>query len=137
MKRFFVLLTVLLIMICSNADVFKIIVNPELEITEIDKELLKNIFLGKKSKFDNGEKVEPVMLKSEKLYSEFVKTVTGKSEKQFDTYWKKKIFTGKGKPPRTFENEQDIINYVKENKDAIGFISASSEGEGFKVITLK
>ncbi|MFW5782310.1 MAG: hypothetical protein ACOCWO_03350 [Candidatus Muiribacteriaceae bacterium] len=137
MRRCLILLSAILIMISAGADTFIIIANAENKVTEISKELLKHIYLGKKTKLDDGKKIVPVMLKDGEVFGTFVKEITGKTSIQFNTFWKKAIFTGKGKPPKSFETEEKLVEYIKANKDAIGFIGEKTGTEEVKVIKVK
>ena len=118
------------------AEGFKIVANKDIEITVITEDLLKNIYLGKKSQLDDGTKIEAVMEESGDEIEEFVKNIVGKTLSQFKTFWKKAIFTGKGKPPRSFKNSKEVIEFVKSNPGTIGLVSGDVD-DSVKIIEIQ
>ena len=64
----------------------------------------------------------------------FTKKIHGKSISAINAYWQKKIFTGKGVPPIEQSSEKDVIEFVKNNPGAIGYVSANTNTSGVKVL---
>ena len=52
----------------------------------------------------------------------FLKNVLGMSTRQYDFYWKSKVFSGQGYPPRTFNSHDEMVNYLKLEPRAIGVL---------------
>ena len=114
---------------------FKIIVNEGNEINSITSDQVSRIFLKKMTKWDNGVKISPVDLAaSSDLRENFTKKIHGKSISAINAYWQKKIFTGKGVPPIEQSSEKDVIEFVKNNPGAIGYVSANTNTSGVKVL---
>ncbi len=113
-----------------------VIVHPD-NTNQLSKAEISRIYLGKTKFFPNGSKAEPInqSVKSE-LKMIFDKSVLEKSASQINAYWARLLFTGKGKPPRTFNSDQAIINYVANNENAIGYINSDSVDLKVKVITM-
>jgi hypothetical protein len=63
----------------------------------ISKKDLKKILLGKTKKWDDGSKVVLVILEGGDAHDKFVKKFAGKTAKQFQNFWRKMVFSGKGK----------------------------------------
>lgn len=104
-------------------DSFIIIINSSVTIDSLRKEDLRNIFLGKKTKWDNGQLIKPAMLTSGELHENFIDQIVRKSTFAFDNYWRQRIYTGQGVPPVQLEQEQELIDYVKNTQGAIGYMS--------------
>ena len=119
-----------------QADVV-LIVNESVAIDSIKKKDAKKVFLGKSKKFSDGSKVVIVIQKKGDTHKEFVKAVVGKSSSQYKTYWKKLVFTGKGKQPKTVKSDADVLAYVARTKGAMGYIAGGSSTDGAKVVALK
>lgn len=100
-----------------------VIANPSAPDSSVSKSELENLLLGKASKWGNGERVVLVNLKDSGLHAEFTKEFTGKTTSQYKTYWKKRIFTGKGKGPKEIRTEKLVVDYVARTPGAIGYIS--------------
>lgn len=119
----------------SAADV-RIVGNPSVPGDTIDQATLKDIFLGKKTTWDNGESIEFVTLNDGDTHSAFLAAYINKTPSQFSSFWKQQVFTGKGKMPKSFESEGALLEYVTGKAGAIGYISAADPGSA-KTITVK
>ena len=84
---------------------------------------LQKIFLGKSTKWSNGKTVRFVNLKSGRVHGEFTKKYTGKTASQYRNYWRKRVFTGKGRMPKTFTSERKLLEYVARTPGAVGYVS--------------
>jgi ABC-type phosphate transport system substrate-binding protein len=116
----------------------KVIVNENNDVTSISSEQLSRLFLKKTTKWDNGIKVSPVDLAANSDVREtFTNSIHGKSISAINAYWQKKIFTGKGVPPVELQNEKEIIDFVRSNPGAVGYVSAGTSTSGVKTVTVK
>ena len=87
----------------------------------IAKKKLKKILLGKQKKWDDGTIIVVVMLEGGDTHGDFVKKFAGKSAKQFTNYWRKMVFSGKGKMPQAFADEAALIAFVAATPGALGY----------------
>ena len=44
------------------------------------------------------------------------------------------IFSGKGRPPRAFDEPTDLAAYVRQTPGAIGFLPAGADTTGLQVV---
>ena len=88
---------------------------------------IKNVFLGKKSTLTTGEKVILATLANGEVHTTFMEQTLGKQPDQFSVYWKQLVFTGRGSMPKSFDTEQDLIDYVAKTKGAVGYVSAEKK----------
>lgn len=66
---------------------------------------------------------------------ELHESVHGKSVPSIKAYWQKMIFSGKATPPPELDSDSRILEYVRNNSDAIGYVSAGANlGSGVKVL---
>lgn len=99
------------------------IVNNSNQIESLSKRDMAKIFLGKKASYDKGGKVIPIDHHvSSDCRQRFMKDVIHKSEAQYNSYWSRKIFNGKGTPPEVIEEMEDYISYIERNVEAIGYV---------------
>ncbi len=117
-----------------------IIGNKNIPKSSLSKTDIQNIFLGKKTKLDNT-KITFVILKSGDVHKSFLKEYLSRTPAQYKKYWKKIVFTGKGKAPKTCKTEEDLIEYVKNTKKAIGYIGSGTvqtiESDSFHQFTIQ
>ncbi len=117
----------------SAADVI-IILNNNVKASDINKSIVKKIYSGYKTKWDNNDSIDlTVMLKSE-LHEKFLKKYVKKTPSQFKMTWRQMMFTGKGSQPKNFKTIKEVVEYVSKNEGAIGYVSADVPADNVKVI---
>ncbi len=90
----------------------------------IDKEMVRNIYLGNKLFWKSGKRILPVHLKvTDSSFQAFLEEVINMDKTQFTSYWRRKLFSGRAYPPKQLERDDLIIEYVRDNTDGIGVIS--------------
>ena len=121
---------------CAYADVV-IIANKSVKEDRKSKDDIKNIFLGKIVKWEDGTKINIAVLKKEnELHKTFAKDYTQKTTSQFEKWWRQMVFTGKGTLPKTFESQETLVEYVKENGGAIGYVDNADITGEIKIIAV-
>ncbi|MPY23244.1 phosphate ABC transporter substrate-binding protein [Shewanella psychropiezotolerans] len=111
-----------------------VIVHPD-NGDSLDKKSISNLYLGKTKKFPGGAQAIPINLEERQVNrGEFDSTVLGKSSSQLKSYWSKKVFTGKGTPPKEFANDDEVIKLVSSNPNIIGYIDSSKVNDTVKVV---
>lgn len=105
----------------ADAGEMYVITNKAVPDSSLSQAELKNIFLGKKVRWADNQRIDCVAQKDTPCHESFLQNYVQKNPFQFNNYWKKQIFTGKGQPPRTFATEQELIDYVSRTSGAIGY----------------
>jgi ABC-type phosphate transport system substrate-binding protein len=100
-----------------------IITNSDIHLTSLKKKDIRDIFTGKKKRWENDGKITLAVLKNSAVHKQFLKEFVSKTPSQFRNYWREKIFTGEGKIPRVFKTEKSLVDFVASTKGAIGYIS--------------
>lgn len=132
------LITVMLL-IPSMAIAGDIIIIGNKSITEsaINKQDLKNIYLGKKTTWGNNSKIVFVTQDNAGVSDQFLTEYISKSPSQFSSYWKEKVFTGQGTPPRSFASEKELVQFVTQTDGAIGYVSSGEGLDAVKKLTIE
>jgi len=115
---------------------YAVVVHPE-NTSELDYQTVKRIFLGKETAFSNGE-LATVLTHSpdSSLRAEFDEAVLKRKTFAVDAQWSKLVFTGRGTMPQTVQSDQEMIDLILQNKNAIGFIETSSVISDVKVVKI-
>lgn len=126
----------------SNSIAFAdtiVIVNPDSGISKITAKETKSIFLGKSKKLPNGKPATPVeQPEGNATRDTFNNKVLRKNERKLKAYWSKKVFSGKGQPPKQLADDAAVKAYVKKTTGGIGYIDSSSADASVKtVLTIK
>ncbi len=112
-----------------------VIVHPSNKVSEMDRDTIMQIFLGKISAFPSGERAIPVVLKRGVDPREnFNKGVLNKTENQYKAYWSKQVFTGKGIPPKEMDDAGSVVKLIADNPNLVGYIDAGSVTDSVKVV---
>ena len=119
------------------ADV-KIVVHASNGTDSITKAKAADLFLKRVTRWENGRAVTPVD-QSEKssLRATFSKDLLGKEVAWVKSYWQKMIFSGRATPPAELPSDREVLELVRTNPDAIGYVAdtATIPG-GVKVLTV-
>lgn len=121
--------------LCFAGDAV-VITNPSVSETTLSKKDVGNIYLGKKTSWSDGSKIIFVVLTGGDTHDTFLNSYVGKTASQFKTFWKKQVFTGKGSPPKEFDSDQAMIDFVAQTAGAMGYVSAGADVSKVKTITI-
>ena len=118
----------------AAADVVAV-VSSKSPVTALSKNQVADIFLGKTSRFPDGEQAVPIdQVEGSAARDEFYTKLIGKSAAQIKAHWSKIIFTGRGQPPKEVPNSAEVKKLVVQNPRAIGYIERSSVDGTVRVI---
>lgn len=116
---------------------FKIIVNPSNDISSMTKEQVSELFLKKVTQWENGRKALPVdQVTSSPIREKFSKEIHEKSVTAINSYWRQKIFSGRDVPPPEKSSDADVLAYIAENADAVGYVSDNAPVDKVKVLKI-
>lgn len=104
-----------------------VIVHPSNSANLTNEELVR-IYTGRSNAFNAVNLAETVPLRAQ-----FDEKGVGRTSAQLKAHWSKLVFTGKGIPPTELASEQEVLNFVASNPQAIGYISAASVSDAVKV----
>jgi ABC-type phosphate transport system substrate-binding protein len=114
-----------------------IIVSSNSGAAEINAKTAKKLFLSKIKSIPGMSNITLVgQLDESPIKADFTKKVTKKGMGKYKAYWSKMIFSGKAVPPTEFANDEEVRAYVAKNKDAVGYIDATSVDSSVKVLML-
>ncbi len=122
--------------VCWSAEIF-VFANKNVPDKSLERESIERIYLGKKSQWSDGTRIVPVILKSGATHSAFVKKFLDRDASQFSTFWKQAVFTGRGMPPKAFETEAELIEFVSDTPGAIGYASFVPTSKPISRISVK
>jgi ABC-type phosphate transport system substrate-binding protein len=120
--------------VSARADVVAV-VSSKSAITRLSRAEVADIFLGKASRFPDGTAVAPLdQAEGSAVRVEFYQKVVGQTAAQMRGYWSKIIFTGRGEPPPTLADSEELKKRLQENPAAIGYIERSQVDETVRVV---
>ncbi|MGC4072159.1 MAG: hypothetical protein QM760_06505 [Nibricoccus sp.] len=138
MKRLLLLAAALIgLTLAAHAQDAVFITNAASADASLSADDVKAILLGNKTKWDGGGVIKLVVLTEGALNDKVIRDHTQRSADQFDKYWKKLVFTGKGMPPATAKTDAEVIDYVSKNPGSFGYVAKESASDKVKVIAIK
>lgn len=122
----------------ADSPSFQVIVNAANPVSVMTKAQISNLFLKKTTTWENGRKVLPVdQADSASVRKSFSNLVHGRNAQVVLSYWQQQIFSGRGVPPVEKSSDHEVLAYVQQNADAVGYVTAGTPGiEEVKVIKL-
>jgi ABC-type phosphate transport system substrate-binding protein len=128
------LVAVMLAPTLSWSDI-AVIVNPNNPLRQISTQQVAEFYLGQTRTFSNGEYAlifdHP---RDAPLRERFFAAVTGMSPQQVNAYWSRLMFTGQVQPPQPLPNERAVLDIVRRNAGAIGYIKSSEVDATVRVL---
>lgn len=103
-----------------------VVVSARSPITSLRADQVADIFLSETTRFpDGGEVVALDLPIGSPLRDHFYLKVANRTPALMKAYWTKKIFTGRGLPPRELPNSQAVRRQVADHPGLIGYIERS------------
>lgn len=120
------------------ADSVVVIVSAERSVTEISRLELADVYLGRTNDLVDGRRVVPVDQEPGSAAREaFYETYLRRSPAEIKSHWAKLIFTGRGRPPRTFPDGPTVKQRVAGDPDLIGYVDAELVDESVRMVTIQ
>ena len=108
-----------------NKEELLIVVNAKSKYSSIEEQTVKSVFLGRTNKIKD-EYVEITILKDGIVHYSFLRTFIKLTPIKYIYHWKKLVYTGKAKMPKIFKTEAEMIKYISDKPNAIGYISVET-----------
>lgn len=124
----------LLLSFAARADI-AIVVAPEVGLESISVEQIERLYLHRANRYPDGVKLTPVdQSTGSEIRKQFTQKALWKSEIEVAEYWSRRMFSGKGRPPRQYKDDAAIIEAVTGKPGLLGYIDGESVDERVKVL---
>lgn len=127
---------IILLLICTAIGAksqVAVIANKSVPISNIDVSKLISIYNLNTKAWDNGAKIIVVNLKAGDSKDKFYLALKS-TESDMRKVWLKKKLSDGTEVPVNVGSEDEMVNYVKSNPGAIGFVSKSKVSKDVKVL---
>lgn len=125
MKKYPLLIALLALSLSVPASLraeLVVVAHPDARVSQLSRGELINIFMGRYRKLPSGIAATPVDL--EPLRARFYRELVNKDMAEISSYWARLTFSGQASPPVQIETEKDLLDYVRSNPGAIGFVDS-------------
>jgi len=111
----------------TQESTFKVIVNSGVAVSSLSPKEISQILLKKTTAWPSGLRITPVNLGVDHPTREaFSRAIHGKGAQPIERRWETLIFSGMGVPPLKLDTEADVVAFVRNNADAIGYVAADT-----------
>ncbi len=137
MKKVPIILLVLALFPCvAQAEVI-IVASKTASFNSLSKDDISAVYHGKTKKLADGKLLKALDQDDNATRAQFLKTYLAQSGTQYNTYWSRITFTGKGLPPENARNDAGVIDALQSKPDAIGYIDSNSLTNSVKQIQVQ
>lgn len=122
----------------ETAAGFKLIVSSANPVTALPRDTVNRMFLKKTTVWPNGQTVAPVdQHTNSPSRKAFSRAILRKDPAEIAAYWNQQIFSGRSLPPPAKPSDKEVLSYVRDNPNAIGYVAADAKiGEGVKIVAV-
>lgn len=128
MKRTLIALgfSLLFLPLTARAGV-KVVVHSSNAVDSMTKAKIGDLFLKRLTRWENGRAVAPVdQTEKSEARGAFTSEVLAKEVQWVKSYWQKMIFSGRATPPAELSTDAQVLEFVRNNPDAIGYVGESA-----------
>lgn len=115
---------------------YLVVVHPENPVATLTHEFVEQVFLVKQTTWADGVLVDVVLNASEEIAGAFYPDIIEKTPGQYLIYRKKLLFNGIAIPPKSMRDDEEVILYIAQHPNSIGFVSPGSLDWRVKPITI-
>jgi ABC-type phosphate transport system substrate-binding protein len=121
---------------------FKVVVAGANPIASFERDELAKIFLKSVTRWKDGREIVPVDQSGRsEVRTEFTRDVLQKAGmgriSAVEAFWQQQIYSGRGVPPAIKASDAEVLAFVAANPGAIGYVSATAETTGVKVVEVR
>jgi ABC-type phosphate transport system substrate-binding protein len=117
---------------------YLIVVNGKNPMSEVGRKFLGEAFLKKTTRWEGGELIRPADQDAESaVRRRFTEHVLKRSVTAVRSYWQQMIFAGRDVPPPELAGDRQVLDYVKRHAGAVGYVSATADTAGTKVLAVR
>ena len=116
-----------LLTVAVHAGELVVIVSARSAVTALRTEQVAELFLAETARFPDGSEATAVdLMLGDPQRDDFYLKVARRTPALMKAYWTKRIFTGRGQPPRELPHSLAVRKLVAENPGMIGYIDRSA-----------
>jgi len=126
---------ILLMAPLCRAEYIAVITHPDNPLSEISRKQLSNLYLGRNKAIENNRFLELYdHPDNSAIREDFFERLNGMSLSRVNAYWARLRFTGRIFPPTSLLGDDEVIEAVKHNKQALSYVDGESVTADVKVI---
>jgi len=134
-KKILILILSLFVFSVSAQEPLAVVVHKNNPVEKLSRSELIDLFMGKYVAFPNDVKAIPVELNGDhEVKVDFYQSLVGMTLSRVNAYWSRLHFTGRKRAAVFKLSENDIIDFIRANEQAIGYMPQSKITGDLKVV---
>lgn len=118
----------------SLADIM-VITNKNCSLEYMQREQIVDLYMGRTIYLpDQSLAIRIDLPPDSPIRKNFYRKLVNKSVTQVNAYWARLLFTGRSTPPQVLDSPEHVINAIRQNKNAIGYINEADLDDSVKVV---
>jgi ABC-type phosphate transport system substrate-binding protein len=119
-------------------ETYRIVVHPKNPVVAVDRATLARVFLKKIATWDDGTPVTAIdQERTAAVRGSFSRDVHKKDADAIAAYWATLVYSGRDTPPAVKRSDDEVIEFVRRNPGAVGYVSSTATPDGVKVIGVR
>ena len=131
-------LTLCLCVLCATstlAEDLVVVLNQKNSVNSLSRDEVIDIFMGRNRVLSSGVTASPLDLPVTAFEREnFYLRLTGRSLSEINAYWSRLHFTGRATPPILVRSQEEVLQKVMENRNAVAYVNKSKINPQVKVV---
>lgn len=112
-----------------------LIVNADFPFDDLPREKIASIFLGTSIRWSPQLKAFPIdQTKEDEKGKAYLSKIVKMYDWEYENWWVEVSLSGQALPISIVASDEDVVEFVRNTKGAIGYISASTPHEGVKIL---
>lgn len=129
------LFAAMLLLSSASLGEIVLIVHPDNPVKELSRDQIIKIYMGRNLTFPSGKPALPLDTGPDtRSRHQFYNLLVNKSVAEINAYWARLLFTGRATPPRPVPDVKAVLETVRENPAAIGYIDVDSIDDSVKIV---
>lgn len=117
---------------------YRLVVNPSNAAASLTRSEAARLFLKKVAAWPDGRPVAVVdQERGSAVRQAFSRDVHLKDAEAVAAYWQTLVFSGRDVPPPVAKSDAEVLAFVRQNPGGLGYVSATVDLDGVKVLALR
>ena len=118
---------------------YSLVANGQNPTGSLSRGQVSDLFLKRSTRWPDGSAALPVdQLATSEVRQRFSQDVHRRKTSAVKSYWQRQIFSGRGTPPTELSSDGEVLDFVRSNRAAIGYVRAGvALGPGVKTLRIE
>lgn len=113
---------------------YYIVVSDQSAVERLSEKETLHLFMGRTRAFPNGDIAVAYDLAGANQREGFYRALGGMTLAQVNSYWARLMFSGRSLPPQPLDDEAAMIEKIKADPKAVGWLSEAPKQKGLRTV---